>query len=148
MILSINIDLFLLGVAIASTAILGFIIFLNDSRSQTGRAFLFFSVVTLLWDTTNFLDHQITSVALSFWLIRLTIFLAVWHSFALFHLFYVFPDKNVTFPRWYRFGLIPIVAFSSLLTLTPFVFKAIQEISPEGKITKISNGSGIVVFVA
>ena len=146
MTLALNIDLFLVGVAAAATAILGFVIFLNDTKSQTGRAFLFISLITVFWDAANFLNHQVASVTVSFWLIRLTVFFAVWHAFSLFHLFYVFPRRDVSFPRWYMFALPLIPLATSLLTLTPLVFTAVQEISPEGQITKISNGPGIILF--
>ena len=50
------------------------------------------------------------------------------------------------FSKKYRFGLIPLVLFTSILTLTPFVFSEIAEFSFGGRASRVINGPGIFVF--
>jgi signal transduction histidine kinase len=73
-------------------------------------------------------------------------FFAVWQSFFLFQLFYVFPRDRFTFPKWFKYGLFPSVFFTSILTLTPALFTGVVEYSIDGRIQKVANGPGIVVF--
>ncbi|MEK7547090.1 MAG: ATP-binding protein [Patescibacteria group bacterium] len=141
-----NLDLLSVGIAVAATGILGFIVFFNNRKSVTSRTFLYFSLVTIFWGVINYLQYKISPVDLSFWAIKLTIFLGVWHSFLLFRLMYVFPEEKVSFPNWYRAGALPVVILTSVLTLTPLVFSKVAEVDPDGRIIKIENGPGIALF--
>ena len=143
---SLTTDFFLIGMAIAATGILGFVVFLNNPRSSTGKAFLLFTLITLAYDTVNFLNHHVYVPEISFMLLRLTIAIAVWHAFSFFHLLYVVPSDTIRYPRWYGWALVPAVAAASLLNLTPLVFQKIGEVSGEGQIVRIVNGPGIAVF--
>lgn len=146
MFLSLTTDFFFIGMAIATTGILGFVVFLNNPRSSTGKAFLFFTLITLAYDTVNFLNHHVYVSEISLVLLRLTIAIAVWHVFSLFHLLYVFPSDTVRYPRWYFLALVPAIAATSFLNLTPFVFQGIGEVSRDGQIIHTVNGPGIAVF--
>ncbi|MBI4085050.1 MAG: hypothetical protein HY432_00900 [Candidatus Liptonbacteria bacterium] len=141
-----NLDLLSVGIASAATGILGFIVFFNNRKSVTSRTFLYFSLVTIFWGAINYLQYKITPVDISFWAIKLTIFLGVWHSFLLFRLMYVFPEEKISFPKWHTFGILPVVILTSILTLTPLVFSKVSEIDPSGRIVKIENGPGIALF--
>ncbi|MDP3779015.1 MAG: ATP-binding protein [bacterium] len=146
MFLALNADIFLLGIAVAATGILGFVIFLNEPNNYTNRAFLIFSTATILWAIANFFNHQIYSLGVSFFLYRLTIFFATWHAFSLFYLLYTFPKEKVFYPRWFTMGILPVVGATLILTLTSFVFQDIKNISTDGQITEIHNGPGIILF--
>lgn len=56
-----NLDLFSVGVAIAATATLGFVILFNNYKSNTNRAFFSFAVITTLWGIANYLQYQLFS---------------------------------------------------------------------------------------
>lgn len=144
---SINFALLTVGVAVASIGVLGFTVFWSDRKSATNRAFFFFSLVSIAWTLSNYAQHNIASTTASFWLVRIVIFIAVWHAFTFFRLLYVFPESRKELPSWFNLFALPLIAIVALLTLTPFVFKKILTVT-DGKITGIENGPGIALFAA
>lgn len=142
-----NLDLFSVGIVVAATLILGFMAYFSNRKSATNRAFLFFCCMTVAWGTLNYINYNIGSSIWAFWALRVAIFFAVWHAFSLLQLFYVFPNEKVLYPKSYLRALIPLVAISALLTLTPFVFSHVELIE-NGRIAKVANGPGIVFFSA
>lgn len=141
-----NLDLLSVGIIIASIGMLGFVVFFNNSKSITSKSFLAFCLLTISWGSLNYLTYQVTNPEIGLWLLRLSIFTAVWHSLFLFQLLYVFPKDTLVFPKIYTNVLLPVVTIISLLNLSPFTFKKIAEISSSGQITKIENGIGIIFF--
>ena len=141
-----NIELFVLGIMALAIAILGFSVLFNDKKSASNRAFFLFSMVTVSWGIANYLQVRITVPDISFMLIRFVIFLGTWHAFALFNLFFVFPKKELVFPKWYPW-LTGGVAMISLMTLTPAVFSSIKATAPEGYVTAINVSPGVTVFL-
>lgn len=134
-----NIDLLSVGLSIAATGVLGFLVFFSNKKSITNKAFLYFSIVTILWSIINYLNYQSVNPNYGILLIRLTIFFGIFHAFSFFNLFTVFPSESYSFSRFYRFLLIPWVFFVALLTLTPYVFSGIEEIQ-DGRIIEVVNG--------
>lgn len=124
-----NLDLLTVGVIIAAIGLLGFVAYINRPKSVTNIAFLLFCLVTMLWSFFNYISYQTGTENITLWLLRFVIFLGVWHSFTFFHFLYVFPLEKKQLPRWYTFMLIPFVAGVSLLTLSPFVFSALDTVS-------------------
>lgn len=141
-----NLDLFSVGIVIAITGMLGFIVFFNNSKSATHKSFLFFCLMTIAWGTLNFMNYKIPNPVVAFWLLRASIFFAVWHAFSLFLLLYTFPKPQISLPKSYRYGLLPMVILTSILTLTPFVFSRVSEVSEAGRILKVANGPAIALF--
>lgn len=143
-----GIDIFLtsIGIIVAAITILGFVVYFNNPKSVTNKTFLVFSLLTIGWGSFNFLSYQIHVPPVAFWLLRMSIFTAVWHSFFLFQLLYVFPNNEFVFPKYYTHALIPLVSLSALLNLTPLTFDHVQSISPDGRILTIQNGPGIIIF--
>ena len=140
-----NIDLFVLGLTSAAILFLGVIVFLSNRRSITNLTFLLFSLVATFYAAVNYLSYQLTSPLLVLWTLRLVIFSALWYSFLLFHLFYVFPKDAIVLPRPYKFVLLPFVFIISILTLTPFVFSGIETLRPpEAPIAQ--HEVGIILF--
>ncbi|MGD0977241.1 MAG: ATP-binding protein [Minisyncoccia bacterium] len=142
----INLDLLSVGIAAAGIAVLGFIVYYNDRKSITNKTFLFFSLISIIWGVFNYFTYNIKTTEVAFWLQRLVIFLAVWQAFFIFQFFYVFPNKQATFNKKYKYVLFPITLFAAILTLTPLVFKRVAEVSSGGMILKIENGPGIAIF--
>ena len=142
-----NFDLLTVGVTIAAIGILGFLIYINNRGSITNKSFLFFSIITILWSFFNYINYQLTQSDLVLWLLRIVIFLGVWHSFSFFQFFYVFPEEKKIFPNWYKFALVPYVIGVSILTLTPIVFSGIAQLSFDGSVSKTIVEKGIVLFV-
>lgn len=141
-----NLSLFLTGIVAAAVGILGFSVFLNNRKGLTHRNFFIFSLLTIGYIGVNYLSNVLTNPDLGLTLFRLTIFLATWHAFWIFQLLYVFPSETTSFPRWYKYFLIPITAIVSILTLTPFVFQRIGSVSATGQVLTIVNGPGIALF--
>ncbi|MCC6290933.1 hypothetical protein IT398_02615 [Candidatus Nomurabacteria bacterium] len=141
-----NFDLLSVGITVAGILVLGFSVFFSDRKSVTNRAFLFFSLVTVLWSTINYSYYQIRDPYISFWLLRAVLFVATWHALSFFILSYVFPNKSVIWPKYLLPTLFSTSLFVSILTLTPLVFSNILTVSEIGRIVKIQNGQGIVVF--
>lgn len=143
-----NIDLFAVGMAIASIGILGFAVFYNNPKSITNRSFLFFSAVTIVWSIFNYLNYQISSEIWTLWLIRLVVFCAVWHAFSFFQLLYVFPKEKHHFSTYYWQILLPVITLTSVLTLTPLVFSKLIELAPAGEVSRPQTEAGIAIFGA
>ena len=142
-----NFDLLSVGIAGAAIAILGFVIYWSDRKSITNQSFLSFSFLTILYGVFNYINYQVTSPFLILWFLRLTIFFAVWHAFSLFQLFYVFPKEKIVFPRSYLKVLLPVTICTSLITLTPLVFKDISQTAlSSGQVTNPDRGPGIALF--
>ena len=142
----INLDLFSVGMAVAGTVLLGFTIFFNDRTSITNRTFLAFSLITGAWGIVNFFSYRVVDPALGLWLVRATIFLAVWQAFSLHRLFFVFPQHDFSFSRVYRLYLLPLTVLVSLATLSPWALVKVLEFSENGRILKILNGPGMLPF--
>lgn len=140
-----NIDLFVSGVAIIGIAVLGFLIFFNDRKSVTNRAFFALSIADILYNGFNTLTFQVLDPNMAIWILRVTIFFAVWHSFFSFHLLYTFPKKEWSMPRFYKLYLLPVTFFVALITLTPLVFQKVTEFNG-GKISNVANGPLIPLF--
>ncbi|MEK7630280.1 MAG: ATP-binding protein [Patescibacteria group bacterium] len=139
-----NLDLIFVGIAVAAIGILGFIVFFNNRKSSTNRAFLFFSLVSVLWSVINYLQYQISIPSTSFWILRIVIFLGVWHSFSFFNFCFVFPEESKQRPKWHKFFFLPAVGVISILTLTPLVFSRITEVNA-GTLTRVENGPAIAL---
>ena len=120
-----NLDLLILGVAIASSVILGSIVFFKDRKSATGLFFLIFTIVTSAWSFFNYLCYQVSNPFWSLWLVRIVMFLAVFQALSFFTLMKTIPHKkNGISIKWRRI-LYPWVAIVSILTLTPLVFSGV-----------------------
>ncbi len=143
---SANFDLLSVGIAIAGIALLGCIIFFNNSKSVTNRTFFYFAAITVLWCISNYLEYRFTTTTATLWALRLQLFISSFYALIFFQLAYVFPQEKAVFPRWYRFILTPVVAVVAILTLTPFVFSGIAALAPIGEVTNPERGPGIVVF--
>src|SRR3989338_10468162 len=97
-----NLDLFSVGIAIASIGILGFAVFLNNRRSITNKTFLAFSLITIIWGIFNYINYKTGSPFLVLWSLRLLVFFSVLHAFSFFLLFYFFPFFKIKFFYKYK----------------------------------------------
>ncbi len=140
------VDLLILGLAVASTGVLGFIVYFNNPQSATNRAFLGFSLLGGVWGVLNYTSTQVESFELSLWMWRLVIFTAVWFCFGIFHLARIFPQERPVFGVRYIWFIIPSVTAVSFLTLTPLVFATFRSTPLQGSIPPIVNGPLIGVF--
>lgn len=142
-----NFDLLSVGLVMAATGILGYIAYFNDTKSVTNRYFLFFSLAAMSWSVFNYLSYQIWDAHTALWLLRIVIFLAVWLCYYLYRLLIVFPDaaspSDDIRVKWFAYALAWL---TSLLTLSPFVFKSVEVFSSEGRVSYTQNGPGIYVF--
>lgn len=141
-----NLDLATVAIAVAAIGIMGFVVYFSDRTSATNRAFLAFALMTVSYGTANYFSYKFSDPTQVLLLLRITLFSATLHAFSFFHLFFVFPRKTVTYPRWYVviFGL---VAFVAAMTLTPFVFERIETVANSG-VTDPVRGPGLPIFGA
>jgi signal transduction histidine kinase len=145
---SLSLDLFSVGIAVAAIGILGFAIFLNNRKSATNRAFLLFSIVSVLWSVVNYAQYQTHTPWVSLLILRTVLFLGVWHSFSFFQFAYVFPKEKQQFKPWFKYLYVPLAVFASYFTLlTQFVFSEITETDVNGAITRVANGP-LIPFIA
>lgn len=121
-----NLDLLTVGITIAAIGLLGFVVYITKPKSTTNVAFLLFCFVTMLWSFCNYMSYQTADQEVTLWLLRIVIFLGVWHSFTFFHFLYVFPLEKKKLPLWYTLVIIPIVGAVSFLTLTPLIFSQLD----------------------
>ena len=143
----VHLDLLSVGLSIAAIGILGFILFFAKPKSATSRAFLFFSLVTIFYGSVNYISYQVANPILTLWFLRLVIFSAVLHAFSFYQLFLVFPNDHAKFSHTYKFFIVPLVAITAILTLTPIVFTDISGGTIAGSVAQVSKGPGIVLFL-
>lgn len=142
-----HIDLSAIGFTVAATTAIGYIVIRSDFRSTTNRVFLLLSLVTVLYTILNYFGYQNDfPLESKIVLMRLVILSALLHSFLIFQLFFVFPERAVVYPAWFRVGVVPFVGAVGLLTLTPYVFSSIAKISDIGRVEEISTGFALPVF--
>lgn len=141
-----NVVLYSVGIAIAAVGLLGWVVYLNNRHSSTNRTFFYFSLVSIFWNLSNFFVNKVTDSSLGLLFVRLNIFFAVWYSFLLFRLFYVFPSETADLSPKTKKLLTPFIAAVSVLTLTPLVLGKVISFDQQGHIAKISNGPAIPIF--
>lgn len=142
----VNLDLFSVGVALAAIANIGFLVILHNRHSRTGKAFLFLSAAAVSWSIVNYISYQTYNSATALWLLRFVMFFAIWYAFGIFNFIYIF-NNAAKANIYYKFGLLPFVVFTSLLTLTPLVFTRIIKMpAAGGGIPQVAIGPGIVLF--
>ena len=143
---SYNLDLFAVGITTATIGIFGFVVFFNNRKDATNRAFLGFSLAVIAWSIFNYISYQFGNQSVALLLVRLTIFFATWYAFFSFQLFYVLPDANIKYSRSYKYLFLPWVIFISVLTLTPLVFSSI-ELKGVSHVPSITLGYAAPLFI-
>lgn len=141
-----NLDLVSVGLTIAGIGILGFTVFFNNPKSQTNKSFLYFALAASFWSTVNYLSYRVGDAGLILWSLRLVMFSAVWYSFFLFQLFYIFPKENFQFSNFFKYALLPITELVSILCLSPLVIKNLAYVAPMGQVSTANVGPGILIF--
>jgi signal transduction histidine kinase len=141
-----NLDLLSVGIAVAGTGLLGFVILFNNVRSTTNRSFFYFAIITVCWSVINYSYYQLPAGDVALWLLRGVMFFATWHAFTFFHLASVFPEDKYHQPLWHTYLLVPLTGVVSLLTLTPYVFERINAVGSGGAIGGVQNGPAIALF--
>src|SRR5665647_2740820 len=111
-----NIDLLSVGLAIAATGVLGFLVLFSNKKSLTNRIFFYFSLITICWSVVNYLSYQSVGSSYGLLLLRLTIFFGLFHAFSFYKLFSVFPKEKHTSSFFHKFVLPPIVVSVAVLT--------------------------------
>lgn len=144
--IELNLDLISVGITAAGIGVLGFTIYFNNPKSVTNISFLAFSLITIVWSIANYLQYQPSTPMAGLWTVRVITFFGVWHALTFFMLCYAFPQSTIRFPRVFTYALVPIAAVTSVLTLTPLVFKRVSELSSTGVVTGIENGPAIALF--
>ncbi len=140
-----NLDLLSVGIVVAATGVLGFSVYFSDRKSVTSRAFLFFSLMTAFWGTLTYAEYRVPP-DLGLWFLRASLFFAVWQAYSLYLFFAAFPERDYTLQFVQRYVLVPIVAMTSLLTLTPYVLDHVAQLAPNGSIASIKNGPAFLLF--
>lgn len=143
-----NLNLFIVGIAVAAIAILGFVVFYNKRSSSTNRAFLLFSIMAVAWNGVNYLAYEFNTQILILWFLRLGLFFAVWYCFTLFRFLYIFPaeQSQLQSKNWYRYGMVPLAIIASIITLTPLAITAIHRTSAYEQGSSDVLGFGMAIF--
>lgn len=143
MITLINIDLALVGIAVAGAAILGITVFVANTRSVTAKALLAYSLVTIFWSVANYASYRLSDPDQILVAIRLVLFFATWHAFTFFVLAFQFPLVEQRLKTWVMATLAAWTACVAVLTLTPLVYRAVTSIDPT---ITTETGPGIALF--
>lgn len=138
-----NIDLLWVGIAVAGAGTLGFSIYFSDSKSATSRAFLFFTMASVLWSIINFASARATDPIVVLWLIRFVLFFAAWHAFSFFVLAQQFPYHESRIRKNTFLALTSWTAVISIIVLTPTVYETVTSVSPT---IETQTGPGIILF--
>ncbi|HTY40106.1 MAG TPA: ATP-binding protein [Candidatus Paceibacterota bacterium] len=142
-----NFDLLSVGITVAATVILGFVVFFNDWKSGTNRWFLAFSLVTAAWGIINYVSYQAHDPVTIIKLLRLELFFAVFQAFSLFRLFLVFPLVRVSTSALQRWLIVPLVLVTAGVTaFTHYVLWGVEVLNPNGGAISVQNGPAIALF--
>lgn len=141
-----NFDFIIVGVTVVAMIIMGVMVLTSNRHSVTNRTFFFLLLAIIFWSLLNYFSFKFKEYDIVLWILRFVMFFAVWFSFFIFQFLYVLPESKIFFSKKYKFILIPLVAVISILTLTPFVFKGIEEFSSQGEVSKVINGPAIFLF--
>jgi signal transduction histidine kinase len=141
-----NLDLLIVGVVVAATCVLGFVVYFSNRKSITNKTFLFFSIVTALWGIITYFSYKFINPDIVLWLFRFTLFFAVFQAFFVYRLFMVFPLENYSFSKIHKHILIPIVILIALLTLSPFVLTGIIGKPVAGEVAVAGKGPALILF--
>lgn len=139
-----NLDLLILGISIAVTTILGFVVYFNNRKSVTNRLFLLFTVVSSLWGGVNYISYKLFDPVYGALAVRLVMFFAVYQAGVFFLLTYIFPQETYKFPRWIKYVYIPLVIIVSIITLTPLLYSEV--IIKEGSTPQPVPAPGMALF--
>ncbi|GIW65565.1 MAG: hypothetical protein KatS3mg094_084 [Candidatus Parcubacteria bacterium] len=141
-----NFIFIILGWVASAMGVLGFIIYNQNRKGATNFAYLLLSLSTILWGIFNFLYNQphLNNLALIF--LRIHMFFAIWYAFSIFNLYYAFPNISFNYSKTFKYVLLPLTIFVSILTLTPLVFEKIISFKPDGTIGSVKTNIGIVLF--
>ncbi len=143
--LNIRFDIIGLLVAVLGIAVLAAIVFFRSKGSITSRTFLFFSFITILWGISNYFLYKIEDPDFAFFVLRIHVFLTIWHSYAFFQLAYVFPEEKKVLPFWHRYILLPFAFVTSSVLLIPFVFEAVTDFISIKSIAWLENEDGTLL---
>lgn len=141
-----NFDFIIVGVTVVAMIIMGVMVLASNRHSVTNRTFFFLLLAIIFWSLLNYFSFKFKEYDIVLWILRFVMFFAVWFSFFIFQFLYVLPESKIFFSKKYKFILIPLVAVISILTLTPFVFRGIEEFSSQGEVSKVINGPAIFLF--
>jgi signal transduction histidine kinase len=141
-----NLDLLSVAVVVAATMVLGFSVYFNNPKSITNKTFLWFALITAVWGVVNYSAYQTSNPVYVLWLLRFIMFFAVWQAFAFFQFSFIFPKLEEKFSRAYMIFLIPLVALTSFVTLTPLLFSEIVELTEIGRVSDPDRGPGLFLF--
>lgn len=142
-----NLDLLSVGVAAAGMFVMGSAVFFTNRRNASARFLFAVAVVASAWGIINYLSYQPRPNAdISLWLLRFVMFLAVWASYFTMRFADVFPENASLIRRSFHMPLLALAAGASLLSLTPFVFRAISAVGVGGSIVSVLTGPGLALF--
>jgi signal transduction histidine kinase len=144
--MDINLDLFIVGIIAAAIGILGFVVFINNKKSVTHKIFFTESIVTVIYIFVNYSAYKFLSADIVLILLRLVLFISLWHAFFMFYLFYVFPNEKMERPLWFDKILLPAMFAVSVVVLSPLAFVSIETEIVPGKIALATPGPGLVFF--
>ena len=137
-------DFILLGISISGIGIIGSAVFFDKPKSATNRLFLTFCFLTILWSVANYVWSH--SAFYGLWVLRVSIFIAVWHVFSLLRFLTNFPNEVYIWIKWHKLVLLPLTIITSLIALTPLVFTRVLEYDDAGIVLLVHNGPGIILF--
>jgi signal transduction histidine kinase len=141
-----NLDLLSVGIAVAGMVVLGFVTLFNNTQSISNKSLFYLAISAGIWGIVNYASYDVHSADLSFRLLQMVMFLGVWSSFFTYTLTYVFPDEKITFSNYYKYFVVPLTIVTALICLTPLVFSGILQVAPDGHVTKVANGYGIILY--
>ncbi|MEK7628402.1 MAG: ATP-binding protein [Patescibacteria group bacterium] len=139
-----NIDILLIGLMAIGIGTLGIVAYFSDTRSITNQAFLAAAFSVIGWGVFNLAVFRLENTEVALWTLRGAVFLAVWHAFFSFLLFFVFPQEKVRLPLWFYAGVLPFAGIVSFLTLTPLIFESVSGFT--AGVANVTNGPAIPLF--
>jgi signal transduction histidine kinase len=141
---TLRLDLYLVGVAVAASIILGFVIFYQNRKSITNILFLIFTLVSSIWSVVNYISYYAEDPFWTLLMVRLVMLFAVLQALSFFLLVFAFPKDRLKLPKFISIFVIPLVVGTAILTLTPFVFSGVR--LPAGRAPEPIPAPGIALF--
>ncbi len=143
-----NLDFLFVGIAVAANVIMGFVIFLNDPKSDTSILFLFQTLILAIWSSANYLCYQFLQPQIALILERLVLFFAVPNSIVFLLLMHTFPEPRMKMKKKWITALLSLMGITMLWTLTPYVFSSVTFSAGQVPQPTVEPGMALFMFTA
>ncbi len=138
-----KLEFILLLCAIAINALLAWVVYTSDKKSDTNRLYTVLSLNISVWLIINYISHTTLFLSNSIYWIRLSLFFALPMSMLFFLFAHTIPEKVIRISKRQLVLLFALTGSAMLLTISPYTFTEVKLVN--GSPLPVT-GPGIIYF--